>query len=327
MNSKTIKKSGAAVAAALASVFLLTAALSGCGGTDAPAPAAQPSPAAVPVSPAEPAEAPGAENQRQDGERFETVITLEGMEETVRYEHVRNEAVGIEMDYDYESFVRRSGPGRERFVSVYDMSEDPVNYLEITTCAEDAESVAAAVRSALSAEYDLLESTRELERAGSCLRIEASEIKGTGTMPDQIRVVYIIPAGDGCRVASAHYAIEAAEGFGRRFSYLLNTLAVINRQGEARMTDLQALCAVRKCCYAADPGLESIVSAGEYPVYWDVASVTDSEIVILFRSYTGAQIRYYIDPFSGETYVTEYVPGITAGEERTEEILNMRVYF
>ena len=50
-------------------------------------------------------------------------------------------------------------------------------------------------------------------------------------MPDLLQMVYIIPAPDGCRVATAHYSIESAEGFGRRFSYILNTLVVIDRNG------------------------------------------------------------------------------------------------
>ena len=170
-----------------------------------------------------------AEPERQDGERFETVIQIEGMEETVQYEHLRNSAVGIEMDYDYERFHRQSDPDRERFVSVWDAPDAAENYLEVTYCADDAETAAKAVRETLSQEYDLLESTRELPHVGSCLRIEASEIKGTGRMADQIQAVYIIPAPDGCRIAAAHYAIEGAEGFGRRFSYMLNTLAVIDR--------------------------------------------------------------------------------------------------
>ena len=173
-----------------------------------------------------------AEPERQDGERFETVILIEGMEETVQYEHLRNSAVGIAMDYDYEQFLRQSDHDRERFVSVWDMSDTPENYLEVTCSAENAETVAETVRKALSREYDLLESTREFARAGSCIRIEASVIKGTNRMADQLQAVYIIPAPDGCRVATAHYAIEGAEGFGRRFSYMLNTLAVIDRNGD-----------------------------------------------------------------------------------------------
>ena len=89
--------------------------------------------------------------------------------------------------------------------------------------------MASSVREALSQEYELLESTRELGLAGSCLRIEASVIKGTNNMADQLQAVYIIPADDGCRVATAHYAAEASEGFGRRFGYMLDTLEVFDR--------------------------------------------------------------------------------------------------
>ena len=151
------------------------------------------------------------------------------MEETVQYEHVRNAALGLAMDYDYESFTRSSEADRECFVSVYDDAQNPENYLELTASAEDADTVAASVREALSQEYDLLESTRELERSGSCLRIEASVLKGTNRMADQIQAVYIIPASDGCRVATTHYAAEASEGFGRRFAYMLDTLEVFDR--------------------------------------------------------------------------------------------------
>ena len=187
------------------------------------APAAEPQTAVIETS--EPAPSSG----RQDGERFEDVIMLEGMEETVKYEHVVNKTLGIEMDYDYESFVRRSEADRERFVSVWDNAATPENWLEVTYSAENAAAAAASVREALSLEYDLLEDTRTLDRAGDCLRIEASVIKDTNNMAPQIQTVYIIPAPDGCLIATAHCAIEASEGFGRRFAYMLNTLSVISR--------------------------------------------------------------------------------------------------
>lgn len=218
-------------------LFLLSAALmlilAGCGKAPAPvtesstpetAASAAESQSAVIETPA-PSSVPG----RQDGERFEDVIMLEGMEETVKYEHVVNKTLGIEMDYDYESFLRRSEADRERFVSVWDNAANPENWLEVTYSAESAETAAASVREALSLEYDLLEDTRTLDRAGDCLRIEASVIKGTNNMAPQIQTVYIIPAPDGCRIATAHCAIEASEGFGRRFAYMLNTLSVFSR--------------------------------------------------------------------------------------------------
>ena len=221
-------------AAALVTALLVTAMLSGCG--RAGEPAAMPAPAGTPeaVSPAEtpaPAEAEIITG-RQNGERFEDVIILEGMEETVRYEHIRNDAIGVEMDYDYESFVRRSDSSRERFISVWDNADAPENYLDVTYRPENADAVVASVSEELSRDFDIISETRPLDRAGSCTRIEASELKGTGRMADQLEVVYVIPASDGCRVATAHYSIEGAEGFGRRFSYMLQTLAVTTRTGD-----------------------------------------------------------------------------------------------
>ena len=190
--------------------FLLI--LSGCGRKDAAPEPAEPviqEEANSPVETTAPSEAEIIIG-RQDGERFEETILLEGMEEKVRYEHIRNDTVGIEMDYDYESFARQSE--------------------ELTASAESAESAAASVEEELSKEYDIIREPITLEHAGSCIRIEASERKGTGMMADQLQVVTVISAPDGCRVAAEHFSIESAEGFGRRFSYMLNTLAVVDRK-------------------------------------------------------------------------------------------------
>ena len=93
------------------------------------------------------------------------------------------------------------------------------------------------------------------------------------------------------------------------------------------ITDDQALSAIQKYCYDSNPDLEGIVNDGEYQVYWNVESSDANEIVVLFHSYTGAQIRYYIDAVSGDTYVTEFVQGITPEEEKTDESFNVRDYF
>ncbi len=235
---------------ALTIIAALVLSLAGCGNvpaSESEAPAAEPQVTAEAQAPVEddgqaassetdepqaaPSETdePAAESVRQDGERFEAVIVIEGMEETVQYEHIRNDTLGFEMDYDYESFVRRSEADRECFVSVWDDPEHPENYLEVRSDTGNAELVASAINASLSEAYDTIVEEYELDRAGSCIRIEASELKGTGTMADLLQVVYIIPAPDGCRVATAHFSIEGAEGFGRRFSYMVKTLDVIDR--------------------------------------------------------------------------------------------------
>ena len=168
--------------------------------------------------------------KREDGERFEGVIMIEGMEEAVSYEHIRNSSIGVEMDYDYELFERHSEADRDCFVSCYDDSENPENYLEVTCSAVDAETAAASISEALSKDYDIIREEFMLERAGSCIRIDASADKGGMTMPEHLQMVYIIPADDGCRIATAHYAIEGAEGFGVRFRNMMHTLEVIETE-------------------------------------------------------------------------------------------------
>ena len=232
MRKKDLRKRiVAAISMALILVLLLM--LGGCGKKSGASPEpAEPAANAESASPAEaePAEPSEAEIDfgRQDGERFEDVIILEGMEETVHYEHVRNGNLGFEMDYDYELFVRHSEPDREWFVSCWDDSGKPENYLEVRYSPLDAETAAALIGETLSNEYEISrDDSFMLGRAGSCIRIDASEARGGGWMPDQLQMVYVIPAADGCRVAAAHYAIEGGEGFGRRFRYMMDTFSAI----------------------------------------------------------------------------------------------------
>ncbi|MCR5402929.1 MAG: hypothetical protein K6E91_03810 [Butyrivibrio sp.] len=93
-----------------------------------------------------------------------------------------------------------------------------------------------------------------------------------------------------------------------------------------KITNEQALEAIKSYCYANNPDLEKMADSEDVTVYFDVSSSEAGEIIVLYRSYTGAQIRYYIDPSSGEVYVTEQVPGIIDEEQRTDETFNIRDY-
>ena len=92
------------------------------------------------------------------------------------------------------------------------------------------------------------------------------------------------------------------------------------------LTQEQALEAIKKYCFIKNPELERMVDSDQYTLYWDVSTNEEEEIVVLYRSYTGAVTRYYIDPVSGEAYSTELVPGIIEDEQRTDEKLNVRDY-
>ena len=254
-------------------VLLMLMLLVGCGRRNTTTMPAEPAVNNESVSMIEPAESSEADILigRQNGERFEDVIILEGMEETVRYEHVRNSMIGFEMDYDYESFVRRSDANRECFISIYDNADKPENYLEVTAYTENADAVAVFFTDTLSQTYELLKGARTLDRAGDCIWIEASELKGSNRMADQLQVVYIIPASDGCRVAVEHFSVESAEGFGRRFNYMLNTLGVIDRTGNPTDTarSITGTWQTASMAYEADGTM--------YPEYY--VRFTDSEIL------------------------------------------------
>lgn len=100
-------------------------------------------------------------------------------------------------------------------------------------------------------------------------------------------------------------------------------------QGEAQaetLTQDQALEAIKKYCIKNDPSLEENQDSDDFTIYWDVTTNDANEIVVLYRSYTGAEIRYYVDPATGDAYATELVPGIIDEEQRTEESLNVKDY-
>ncbi len=90
------------------------------------------------------------------------------------------------------------------------------------------------------------------------------------------------------------------------------------------ITKDQALRAAFNYYTIQNPGYEL---TGEYGEYWDVVSDNPDEIVVIYRSYTGAINRYYVNPSSGDTYVTEFVPGIIDEEQKTGETFNIRDYF
>ncbi|MBO7449111.1 MAG: hypothetical protein J6U54_01970 [Clostridiales bacterium] len=170
---------------------------------------------------------------RSDGERFESTIMLEGMEETVNYEHVIDKHIGIELDYEYESLSRSSATNLLILTSIYDDQNYPQNYLEITYCSTDAASFTETLKESLSNYYDVTENKGMLEKMGSCTILDTSNPKDT----DGLVRVYIIPINSGCIVATSHFTIEAAEGFGARFANIVNTISTTDRNPEEVIGD------------------------------------------------------------------------------------------
>ncbi len=173
------------------------------------------------------AAAAGSDLALRPGEHFEGTVTLEGTEQTVHYEAIRNDTLGFEMGYDYENFVRHSEADCERFISVSDNPDDPDIYLEITHSSDDAETTAASITQTLSAQYNVSRWEYTLDRAGDCIDLRG-EVDKEGQMSIwELQMVYIIPADDGCFVAWGHYTQESAEGYGARFRSMMHTFAVL----------------------------------------------------------------------------------------------------
>lgn len=174
-----------------------------------------------------PAAAADSDLALQPGEHFEGTVTLEGTEQTVHYEAIRNDALGFEMGYDYENFVRHSEADCERFISAWDNPDNPEIYLEITHSSDDAETTAASIAETLSAQYNVSRWEYTLDRAGDCIDLRG-EVDKEGQMSIwELQMVYIIPANDGCFVAWGHYTQESAEGCGARFRSMMHTFAVL----------------------------------------------------------------------------------------------------
>ena len=93
-----------------------------------------------------------------------------------------------------------------------------------------------------------------------------------------------------------------------------------------KISDELALEGIKKYCCEVNPDLEDKIDSEDYEVYFEVESSSEDEIVVLYRSYTGAQVRYYIDAVTGDTYSTEFVPNITDEEEKTDESFNVKDY-
>ena len=124
--------------------------------------------------------------------------------------------------------------------------------------------------------------------------------------------------------------VSTEESTAEEISTEESTVVEVSTEESSEVTDTiteqQALEAIKKYSYSKDPNLKSMEDSDEYTIYWHVSTNDNNEIVVLYRSYTAAEIRYYINPSSGDTYVTEFVQGITDEEQKTEETLNVREY-
>ncbi len=92
------------------------------------------------------------------------------------------------------------------------------------------------------------------------------------------------------------------------------------------ITEEQALAAIKNYWFSEDPELEDMMNSGDYTIFFEVTTNDEGQIVVLYRSYTAAETRYYIDPETGRANITELVPGIMDEETASNELFNVRDY-
>lgn len=91
------------------------------------------------------------------------------------------------------------------------------------------------------------------------------------------------------------------------------------------LTDEEALSAFTNYLYFKVKNLQAILDEGKYPCTWGIASSSKNKVMIMYKSHTGALLRYHIDRNSGKTYVTSYSVESNS-YYRTKETLNVRDY-
>ena len=100
----------------------------------------------------------------------------------------------------------------------------------------------------------------------------------------------------------------------------------VDAPAEDVLTEEQALEGVKNYWISADPEFEDKLASDDYTMYFETSTNDDGKIVVLYRSYTAAEIRYYVDPETGDTEVTEFVPGVMDEETPADYSINIYDY-
>lgn len=91
------------------------------------------------------------------------------------------------------------------------------------------------------------------------------------------------------------------------------------------LTDDEAMAGFTNYLYFKIKNLQKILDEDKIPCTWGIASSDKNEIMIMFKSNTGALLRYHINRKTGKAYVTQYAVE-TNSYFRTKETVNVREY-
>lgn len=82
----------------------------------------------------------------------------------------------------------------------------------------------------------------------------------------------------------------------------------VNNTAKSEITAEMAFEGVCNYCHSAYDW--SVAEANPSMMYVEMGEETDSAYQVVFRSYTGAMVYFYVDKTSGTTRMEEYVPAL-----------------
>ena len=103
------------------------------------------------------------------------------------------------------------------------------------------------------------------------------------------------------------------------FSFILTVLILYscgsksNKKSQSKITAEMALEGVSNYCHSTYDW--SVAKDNPDIMYVQMGEETDSAFQVVFRSYTGAFVNFYVDKTSGTTRMEEYVPALDIKSE------------
>ena len=103
------------------------------------------------------------------------------------------------------------------------------------------------------------------------------------------------------------------------FSFILTVLILYscgsksNKKSQSKITAEMALEGVSNYCHSTYDW--SVAKDNPDIMYVQMGEETDSAYLVVFRSYTGAFVNFYVDKTSGTTRMEEYVPALDIKSE------------
>ena len=103
------------------------------------------------------------------------------------------------------------------------------------------------------------------------------------------------------------------------FSFILTVLLLYscgsksNKKSQSKITAEMALEGVSNYCHSTYDW--SVAKDNPDIMYVQMGEETDSAFQVVFRSYTGAFVNFYVDKTSGTTRMEEYVPALDIKSE------------